>query len=80
MYITLKGNGKILFLSVLRILLICEFLNFTDTLIPVPKMPFRFLNKFKYEIRKKFDFCFYTEVEILNIKLNGYSILKITEH
>ena len=29
MYITLKGIGKILFVSVLRILLICEFLNFT---------------------------------------------------
>ena len=28
MYITLKGIGKILFVSVLRILLICEFLNF----------------------------------------------------
>ena len=29
MYITLKGIGKILFVSVLRILLICKFLNFT---------------------------------------------------
>ena len=28
MYITLKGIGKILFVSVLRILLICKFLNF----------------------------------------------------
>ena len=29
MYITLKGIGKILFVSVLRILLICKFLNVT---------------------------------------------------
>ena len=29
MYITLKGTGKILFVLVLRILLICKFLNFT---------------------------------------------------
>ena len=29
MYITLKGIEKILFVSVLRILLICKFLNFT---------------------------------------------------
>ena len=29
MYITLKGIGKILFVSVLRILLICIFLDFT---------------------------------------------------
>ena len=29
-YITLKGTGKILFVSVSRILLICKFLNFTD--------------------------------------------------
>ena len=29
MYITLKGIGKILFVSVLRILLICKFRNFT---------------------------------------------------
>ena len=29
MYITLKGIGKILFASVLRILIICKFLNFT---------------------------------------------------
>ena len=29
MYITLKGIGKILFISVLRILLICKFLRFT---------------------------------------------------
>ena len=28
-YMTLKGIGKILFVSVLRILLICKFLNFT---------------------------------------------------
>ena len=31
MYITLKGIGKILFVSVLRILLICKTLNFTAT-------------------------------------------------
>ena len=29
MYLSLKGIGKILFVSVLRILLICKFLNFT---------------------------------------------------
>ena len=29
MVITLKGTGKILFVSVLRILQICKFLNFT---------------------------------------------------
>ena len=29
MYITLKGIGKILFVSVLKIFLICKFLNFT---------------------------------------------------
>ena len=29
MYLTLKGIGKTLFVSVLRILLICKFLNFT---------------------------------------------------
>ena len=29
MYVTLRGIGKILFVSVLRILLICKFLNFT---------------------------------------------------
>ena len=29
MYITLKGIGKIPFVSVLRILLICRFLHFT---------------------------------------------------
>ena len=29
MYITLKGIGKILFVSALRNLLICKFLNFT---------------------------------------------------
>ena len=29
MYITLKGIGKTLFVSVLRIFLICKFLNFT---------------------------------------------------
>ena len=29
MYLTLKGIGKILFVSVVRILLICKFLNFT---------------------------------------------------
>ena len=28
MYVTLKGIGKILFVSALRILLICKFLNF----------------------------------------------------
>ena len=31
MYITLKGTGKILFTSLLRIQLICKFLNFTAT-------------------------------------------------
>ena len=30
-YITLKGIGKILFVSMLRILIICKFLNFTAT-------------------------------------------------
>ena len=29
MYMTWKGIGKIMFISVLRILLICKFLNFT---------------------------------------------------
>ena len=33
MYITLKGIGKILFASVLRILLLCKFLNFTTVFI-----------------------------------------------
>ena len=33
MYITLKGIGKILFVSLLRILLICKFLNFTAVFI-----------------------------------------------
>ena len=33
MYITLKGIGKILFVSVLKILLICKFLNFTVVVI-----------------------------------------------
>ena len=32
-YITLKGIGKILFVSVLKILLICKFLNFTVVVI-----------------------------------------------
>ena len=44
-YTTLKGIGKILFVSVLRILLICKFLNFTaDSLkkLNFPKFVFNF--------------------------------------
>ena len=32
------------------------------------------------KLEKSFDFCFYTEVEIENIKISGFSIFKILEH
>ena len=37
-YITLKSIGKILFVSVLKILLICKFLNFTATVTKKVKL------------------------------------------
>ena len=45
MYINLKGIGKVIFVSVLRILLICKFLNFTVVLTKnynFPKFAFNF--------------------------------------
>ena len=45
MYITLKGIGKIQFVSMLRILLICKFLNFTAAFTKkwnFPKFAFNF--------------------------------------
>ena len=49
MYITLKGSGIILFVSLLRILLICKFLNikvvFTNKNLNFSK----FAHKFPYE-------------------------------
>ena len=46
MHITLKGIGKILFVSVLRTLLICKFLNFTAAFtkkkLNFPKFAFNF--------------------------------------
>ena len=47
MYITLKDSGKVLFVSVFRILLICKFLNFTVVFTNkkenFPKFAFNFL-------------------------------------
>ena len=44
MYITLKGIGKTMFVSMLRILLICETLNFTAVFhqkkVMLPKFTF----------------------------------------
>ena len=45
MYMSFKGIGKILFVSVLRILLICKFLNFLVTFTKKIKLPFNFLRE-----------------------------------
>ena len=49
---------------------------FVASVICKPKVLFRFFNKLKYKIRIEV----LTDVEPKNIKLNGFSILKIIEH
>ena len=44
------------------------------------KCHFIFLINWNMKLEKSFDFCFYTEVEIENIKISGFSIFKILEH
>ena len=74
MHITLKEIGKILFVSVLRILLICKFLNFTAVFIRKKRSNF---SKFAYSFTcKKVNFSL---IHPTHITIQLYQVLRFCQ-